>query len=169
MALPTTTIIGNISFMELKYGQDGKPRMSFVIGASEKGRDGNWQNLNIGTTVFGKTAEFINQYFKDGDAIIATGKLIEEKWVSQDGSKRSKIKLLFPDVSFVPKQKGDTQQPQQSNYQQQQNSSTQQQQQPQTQYNQPQQQQTAQSQYGNPNNPPQQPVPMQDLTEQIPF
>jgi len=116
--LPTVTIIGNIGYMDFAYSQDNKPRMSFNISCSEKDKNNNWMNLNIRTTVFGKTADFVNKFFNDGDVIIATGKLVEEKWTANDGTKKSKIKLLFPDISFAPKEKNENQQNNQSQQQQ---------------------------------------------------
>lgn len=105
MALPITTIIGNISYTESKVSNSGNPILSFNIEASEKDKDGKWLNLSIKTAVFGKTAEFMSQHFKDGDIIVATGKLITESWTTQANEKRNAIKLLFPSVSYPPKVK----------------------------------------------------------------
>ena len=166
MPLPQLTVVGTVSFMELQYGQDGKPRCSFTIGASEKDRNGEWQNFNIKTTVFGKTAEFVNSYFNDGSPIIASGKLVEESWVDANGQKKKAMKMQFPDISFVPKEKDAQQQP---NSQPQQNGQA---------YQQPQQQGQPQG-YTPPNNQYQQPqgrppadkVPAIDIDDdlEIPF
>lgn len=122
MGLPTVTMAGNISFMEEKYNQDGQLRISFTVGAGEKDRDGKWVNLNIGTTVFGKTAEFMREHFKGGDPIIITGKLVEDRWTDNNGVKKSKIKIRFPEISFVPKVRLETSAT--TNYQTEQNQQT---------------------------------------------
>jgi single stranded DNA-binding protein len=102
MSLPTVTVIGNVKFMETKFTQNGKQVTSLVVSCSDKNKDGNYDNLNIKADFWGKQAEFINKYFKDGDAIIVTGKIVANTW-EQNGVKRSEIKFHFPSASFVPK------------------------------------------------------------------
>jgi single-stranded DNA-binding protein len=69
--------------------------------------------------VWDKQAEFVNQYFQDGSVAIVTGKLYTNVYEKQDGSKVYENKLLFPSVSFAPKDKAG-----QSNQVPQQNSQT---------------------------------------------
>ena len=104
MALPIVSIFGNINKIELKYLPSGKALCSYKIECSEKNSKGEWENLYIDGVSFEKSAEFINQYFKDGDACIATGKLITEVY-EKDGKKVYTIKLKFPQIQFAPKNK----------------------------------------------------------------
>lgn len=104
MALPIVSIFGNINKIELKYLPSGKALCSYKIECSEKNSKGEWENLYIDGVSFEKSAEFINQYFKDGDACIATGKLITEVY-EKDGKKVYTIKLKFPQIQFAPKSK----------------------------------------------------------------
>lgn len=103
--LPIVTICGTINKIELRYLPSGKAVCSFSIECSEKNAKGEWENLYIKGAVFEKSAEFINQYFKDGDVCIATGKLITEVYENKDGKKVYDIKLKFPQISFAPKSK----------------------------------------------------------------
>ncbi len=161
--LPTITVIGNLKRIETKFTRSGKQVTKFQIECAEKNSKGDWTNLYLSGECWEKSAEFVNQYFRDGSPAIVTGKLYTNIYEKQDGSKVYENKLLFPNVSFAPKDKSDSQ--------------------AQTQQNQaPQQQQRGydenhpnapQQQYGNPNNPPQQQQrPQQGLpieTENIPF
>ena len=174
MSLPTITVIGNVKFMETKFTQSGTQVTSLVVSASDKNKDGNYDNLNIKAEFWGKQAEFVNQYFNDGDVIIVTGRLITNSWTDQNGGKRHEIKFHFPSASFPPKARQQQAQPQQ--YQQPQQQQPQQYQQPQQQ--QPQQKQQPQQQQHKDNQQPQQPMPQQpqpmqqqlDMdTEEIPF
>lgn len=104
MPLPQVTIFGTINKIELRYSQQGMAICSFQIECSEKNKKGEWDNLYIKGTTFDKSAEFVNQWFKDGDLCIATGKLVTEVY-EKDGSKRYEIKLKFPQIEFPPKAK----------------------------------------------------------------
>ena len=105
MALPNISIFGNINKIETRFSQSGTQITSFQIECSEKDKDGKWENLYIKGAVFGKSAEFVNNWFKDGDVCIATGKLITEVYEGSDGKKRYDIKLKFPQIEFAPKVK----------------------------------------------------------------
>jgi len=107
MALPTVSIFGTINKIELKYTQAGKAICSYQIECSEKNAKGEWENLYLKGASFEKQAEFINQYFKDGDVCIATGKLVTKNYAKQDGSKAYEVKLKFPQIQFTPKSKNE--------------------------------------------------------------
>ena len=54
---------------------------------------------------FGKKAsQFLNQYFKEGDVAVVTGKLITNVY-EKNGAKVYENKLSFPSISFPPKAK----------------------------------------------------------------
>ena len=108
--LPVVTVVGNVKFMETKFTSSGSQVTSLVVSCSEKKKDGEYENLNIKAEFWNKTAEFVNNYFNDGDPIIVTGKLVTNSW-EQDGQKRHEIKFLFPTASFVPKAKDGNAQP----------------------------------------------------------
>lgn len=119
MSLPTITVIGNLKRLELKYIPSGKALCTFQIECSEKNSKGEWTNLYLKGECWDKSAEFVNQYFKEGSAAIVTGKLFTNVYEKQDGSKVYENKLLFPSVSFAPKDKADNQsqqQPQDNKY-----------------------------------------------------
>jgi single stranded DNA-binding protein len=120
MSLPTIEITGNINKLNTKYLPSGKQVTSFQIECSEKDKNGNWNNLYLKGEVWEKSAQFVQQYFKDGDVATVTGKLYTNVYDKQDGSKAYEVKFMFPNISFPPKAKDQTQQsyqqPQQQQY-----------------------------------------------------
>lgn len=56
----------------------------------------------IDCQAWGKTAEFIAQYFHKGDPIAISGKLQTRTWQKDDGSKVKVTEVLIGDVAFVP-------------------------------------------------------------------
>ena len=124
MSLPTITVIGNMKRMETKHTASGKELTKFQIECSEKNAKGEWTNLYIAGEVWDKQSSFVSQYFDEGSLAIVTGKLFTNVYEKQDGTKVYENKLLFPNVSFAPKDKSGNQQQQapqqpQNNYGQQ--------------------------------------------------
>ncbi len=90
---------------ELKdVGQTGKV-VSFSVATSrtfknkagEKQEETTWLDVEA----WGKTAEFIGQYFTKGSAIFIVGRLKTESWETKDNQKRQRIKVVAETVSFV--------------------------------------------------------------------
>ena len=109
MSLPQITIVGTIKKTNLTYIPSGKALFKFTVECSEKNAKGEWDNLYLNGELWDKQAEFGNQYFKDGSVAIVTGKLVTKMYEKQDGTKVYENKLLFPNLSFVPKDKQDNQ------------------------------------------------------------
>lgn len=109
MSLPQITIVGTIKKTSLTYIPSGKALFKFTVECSEKNAKGEWDNLYLNGELWDKQAEFGNQYFKDGSVAIVTGKLVTKMYEKQDGTKVYENKLLFPNLSFVPKYKQDNQ------------------------------------------------------------
>ncbi len=57
---------------------------------------------------FGKTAEFMNQYFNKGDLIEFEGHLKQDKWEDKDGAKRSKHSITIDRAKFSQCKKSET-------------------------------------------------------------
>ena len=109
MGLPVITAVGTLNKLETKFTPNGKEVTKFTLECSEKNAKGEWENLYLKGEVWEKASTFLNQYFKDGSVAIVTGKLVTNVYEKQDGSKVYENKLLFPSVSFVPKDKTDNQ------------------------------------------------------------
>jgi single-stranded DNA-binding protein len=108
--LPTITVVGNLKRIETRFLPSGKQLTKFQIECAEKGKDDKWTNLYLSGECWEQQAKFVEQYFKDGSPAIVTGKLFTNVYENQAGIKVYENKLLFPSVSFVPKDKSDNQQ-----------------------------------------------------------
>jgi single stranded DNA-binding protein len=107
MSLPTITVIGNLKRIETKFTSSGKQVTSFQIECSEKNSKGEYENLYLKGECWENAAKFVNDFFNDGSPAIVTGKLYTNVYQKQDGTKAYETKLLFPSVSFVPKDRSD--------------------------------------------------------------
>lgn len=52
---------------------------------------------------FGKTAENINKYVSKGDNFFVEGRLSFDSWTAQDGSKRSRHRIIVDNFQFLTK------------------------------------------------------------------
>ncbi len=112
MSLPTLTASGNIRKIETKITTGGKSVTKISLSCGQKNSKNEWDNLYINAEFWEKGSDFVSQYFKEGDAIEITGKLVTTNYTKQDGTKVYETKFHFPQASFVPKSK-EPQQPQQ--------------------------------------------------------
>lgn len=51
--------------------------------------------------MFGKRAEVINKYIKKGNPLFVEGRLKFDSWQSQDGQKRSKLRVFVENFEFI--------------------------------------------------------------------
>lgn len=116
MALPIIQDVGTLKKTGLKYLPSGKAVFKFQVECSEKISADKWENLYLSGELWEKQAEFANEWFKDGSVVLFSGKLVTKSYDRQDGSKAYENKLLYPTLSFIPREKIDnqeTQRPQQ--------------------------------------------------------
>ncbi len=74
--------------------------------------------LFVDCVVFKNAAENLNKYVGKGDSLLISGELQFESWTAQDGSKRSKHKIMVQNFQFVPTGGSErTEQPKQDNQQ----------------------------------------------------
>ena len=119
MSLPTISIIGTLGRLQTTHTSIGKEVTKFQIECSEKNAKGEYDNLYLKGEVWEKASQFLNQYFKEGDVAVVTGKLITNVY-EKNGAKVYENKLSFPSISFPPKAKASqSQQSQPEQYQKQ--------------------------------------------------
>lgn len=88
---------------ELKYGQSGTAYSRFSIAVDRRFQNStpNSQEADfINCVAFGKTAEFIGEYFKKGKKILLSGRLQQSSY-EQDGKKLSSISVVVDNVEFA--------------------------------------------------------------------
>jgi single-strand DNA-binding protein len=68
-----------------------------------RGQDGQQKEevCFVDCTAFGKTGEAINTYMRKGRQILVEGRLHQDTWQAQDGTKRSKHKVVVENFQFL--------------------------------------------------------------------
>ena len=85
---------------EMRSIQSGTSVCEFGI-AFDNGFGDNKKTCFITVTAWGKSAEFVNQYFKKGDGIMIDGRLEFDQWEDKNGGgKRSKHTITAERVTF---------------------------------------------------------------------
>lgn len=99
MAYQKLIIQGNIGQIhEPRYTADGKAVVGFSVAYSE-GRDKTTTWFNC--TAFGRSGEFVQQYFQKGDGIIVEGRIQCEKYTDKNsGAERESWKVSVDKVAF---------------------------------------------------------------------
>ncbi len=91
---------------QLSYlpSQTAVVEFGMAINREWKGKDGEKKSETcfVDCTAFGRIAENINKYVKKGDPFFIEGRLQFNSWTAQDGSKRSKIKVIVESFQFLP-------------------------------------------------------------------
>lgn len=109
MELNSVIISGNlVRDPELKWTPEQKAVCSFAIGHNktryadgEKDQEAHFFIV----TCWDKTAELVAEHLKKGSGVVVEGSLRQDRWETQDGSKREKIKISARKVNFLPRKK----------------------------------------------------------------
>lgn len=83
---------------ELKQTQNGKSVCGFTI-AVDRNRDREKTDF-IPIVAWGKTAEFVNQWFGKGDLITIVGRIEVRSYEDKDGNKRTATEIIAEEVLF---------------------------------------------------------------------
>ena len=99
-------MIGNLTReIELRYLPSGSSLASCGIATSRKFKDKNGENQEevcfVDITLFGRTAEILNQYCKKGSKVAIEGRLKLEQWDDKDGGKRSKHVIVVENLQML--------------------------------------------------------------------
>ena len=110
-SLNKVMLIGNLTRdPQLSFLPSQTPVVEFglAINRTFKKQDGSQgeETCFVDCQMFGKRAEVINQYLKKGDPLFVEGRLKFDSWQAQDGSKRSKLRVLAENFEFLGKGSG---------------------------------------------------------------
>ena len=97
------TLKGRISQdLETKTTQDNRMIVKFGIAVRNdfKSANGEYETQFFNCVAFGKTAEFLNQYYKKGQEILLTGRLQNSSWETESGEKRYKTDIVVNTTEF---------------------------------------------------------------------
>src|ERR1043165_6407432 len=99
-------LIGNLTRdPELKYLPSQTPVAEFGLAVNRTwtGQDGvkKEEVTFVDCSAFGKQAELLSKYKKKGDPLFVEGRLKLDQWEGQDGSKRSKTRVVIENFQFL--------------------------------------------------------------------
>ncbi len=75
---------------------------SYTRSDGERGEETCFVDL----VFWGKQAELANQYLKKGSQALVEGRLHYDAWESQDGQKRSRLRVVVQNVQFLGRPRG---------------------------------------------------------------
>ncbi len=99
-------VIGNLTRdpqMSYLPSQTAVTEFGLAVNRRWRGQDGkqNDETCFIDCRAYGKQAETINQYMKKGRPILIEGRLQQDVWEAQDGTKRSKHRVVIERFQFM--------------------------------------------------------------------
>jgi len=99
-------MIGNLTRdIELKYIPSGAAVAKGAIATSHKYKTQSGEQKDevcfLDFSVFGKSAEILNQYVRKGSKVMLEGRLVFEQWTANDGSNRSRHTLRVETFKFL--------------------------------------------------------------------
>jgi single-strand DNA-binding protein len=83
--------------------------VSLAINRTWTGADGvkKEEVTFVDCACFGKQAETLSKYKKKGDPLYIEGRLKLDQWEAQDGTKRSKMKIVIENFQFLNRSQGE--------------------------------------------------------------
>lgn len=99
------TLAGNLTrdpeIKTLRNGAVGS--FGLAINRKWNDRDGNQneETTFVDVECWGRTAELVGQYLTKGRSCLVSGRLKLDQWEADDGSKRSKLKVVADSVQFL--------------------------------------------------------------------
>lgn len=94
-------LIGNLTRdPELRYTPSGTAVADLGMAINRKYKDQE-ETTFVDLVVWGRGAEVICEYCKKGRPLFVEGRLTYDSWESQDGQKRSKLKVTVENFQFL--------------------------------------------------------------------
>ncbi len=99
-------LMGNLTRdPELRYTPSGQAVTDFRIAINRRTKTPDGEQKDsvtfVDVTAWGRQAETISEYMAKGRAIFLEGRLSLDEWTSQDGQRRSKLRVVLESFQFV--------------------------------------------------------------------
>ena len=107
MSINSVNITGNLTRdIELRQTQSGYSIGAISVAVNDRRKNPQteeWEDKPnfVECTLFGKRAEGLAPYLKKGQKVGINGKLDWQQWETQDGSKRSTLKVIVNDLELL--------------------------------------------------------------------
>ena len=96
---------------ELRYTAEGTPvaNLRLAVNRSYKNNEGEWEQdaTFINVVAWRAVAENCAQYLHKGSAVYVEGRLHNNSWTTDDGSKRNIVEVVASSVQFLDKRDED--------------------------------------------------------------
>jgi single-strand DNA-binding protein len=99
-------LLGNVTRdPELKYMPNQTAVCDFGMAINRHWKDSNGEKKEevtfVDLSAFGKSAENLSKFVHKGDPLHVTGRLKLDQWEAQDGTKRSKMRVIIDDFQLL--------------------------------------------------------------------
>lgn len=125
MSINSVVLVGNLTRdAQLRSTPSGTAVMSVGMAVNDRRKNkmtGEWEDYPnfIDGVMYGKRAESLSPMLHKGMKVSTHGKLHYSSWQAEDGTKRSKVEVVFDEIEFMSQRGQDSQQDaQQQQYQQ---------------------------------------------------
>ena len=93
--------------IELQTTKTGTEYAKFTVAVNrKKDKNGEQKADFVDCTAWGKTAAFVQKYFKKGDGIVVDGRFESDTYDAKDGTKRTKWGVSVDNIEFPQGGKG---------------------------------------------------------------
>lgn len=93
---------------DVKYSQDGRAHARITLAVDRRYRKDGEQNTDfISCVAFGKTAEFVEKYFRKGMRMGLTGRIQTASYKNQEGTMIYTTDVICENIEFVESKKTD--------------------------------------------------------------
>ena len=100
MAINNVCVSGNLVSDCEKFTAGETPAISFSIAVNEYSKDKEFANY-FDCVLFGNRAKGLAPFMTKGKKITVCGKLRQDRWQADDGSNRSKVRIVANDIDFA--------------------------------------------------------------------
>ena len=100
MAINNVCVSGNLVSDCEKFMAGETPAISFSIAVNEYSKDKEFANY-FDCVLFGNRAKGLAPFMTKGKKVTICGKLRQDRWQSEDGSNRSKVRIVANDIDFA--------------------------------------------------------------------
>ena len=96
---------------ELKVANSGIEVCNFTLAIDRRpNKNGEKETDFVDCTTFGKSAAFVEKYFKKGDGALVRGRLESRKYTAKDGTNRTAWGITVEGIDFPAGKRGDAKQ-----------------------------------------------------------
>lgn len=107
MAINNVCVSGNVTADCEKFTAGETPAISFSIAVNEYSKDKEFVNF-FDCVIFGNRAKGVAPYIVKGAKVFITGRLRQDRWSAEDGTNRSRVRIIVSDLDFSIAKKDET-------------------------------------------------------------